>query len=85
MLTTLPQSGQNVSLSIAPALKMRVIGGGGGWKNYYHNGVGEGAEPGCLLEGGGGQNCQNVSLLLCEPYNFAPALKKSLTQRGGGG
>ena len=30
MLTTLPQSGQNVSLSIAPALKTTVSGWGGG-------------------------------------------------------
>ena len=35
--------------------------------------------------GGGGQNCQNVSLLLCEPYNFAPALKKVTHSVGGGG
>ena len=32
LLTTLPQSGQNVSVSIAPALKMTVGGGGGGAK-----------------------------------------------------
>ena len=37
-------------------------------------GRGTGAPPGCLLRGGG----QNVSLLLREPKNFAPA-------RGGGG
>ena len=40
-----------------------------------------GAAPGCLLRGGGGGG-QNVSLLLRDAKNFAPALKKPL---GGGG
>ena len=56
--TTLPQSGQNVSLSIASSLKTTVSGVGWGEGDYYHNGVGKGAAPGCLLGGGGGgQNC----------------------------
>ena len=40
-----------------------------------------GAAPGCLLRGGG----RDVSLLLREAKNFAPALKKKVAQRGGGG
>ena len=34
-----------------------------------------GAAPGCFFFLGGGGNCQNVSLLLREPYNFPPALE----------
>ena len=40
----------------------------------------QGRRQGVCLEGG-----QNVSLLLREPKNFAPALKKSQRRGGGGG
>ena len=42
-----------------------------------------GAAPGCLLRGWA--KLPKVSLLLCEPSNFAPALKKSFSGGGGGG
>ena len=44
-----------------------------------------GAAPGCLLRGGGGQNCQKYRYCCASHNNFAPALKKSLSEGGGGG
>ena len=51
------------------------------WRVLHNQGRGKGV---CLMGGGGGGG-QNVSLLLREPKNCAPTLKKSLSGGGGGG